>query len=181
MIFDHIVCSDFNLDTGGNKYEFCTNGNIDHGKSEPLFMVPYFNFLLGGFLGGNRKIVPVKRDNGVINCGGYVTENIKRYLRVNIEKLAVLPNSEITQTIDGFVNQTFHLMVFFGLKCGKNLKRKWNCRIVKFTRADINRARALANFNPVFPETFIGEDIDVPGGGHIGMISVLFRHMSEQR
>ena len=122
----------------------------------------------------NRFIIYIDRNNRIINHLGYVIEYIQSYLWRHIEKLPILTNTQIRQSIDSLVYMLFNIVIFDSLNSCINFKRQRNCRIVKFLGTYIDRACAFANLNPILTKTWISQDIHISGFICLYHISISF-------
>ena len=68
------------------------------------------------------------------------------------------------------MNLFLNNVVFDSLKSRVDFKRERNSCVVKFFRANIYRTRALANLDPVFTKTRIGENVNVSGFGILSKV-----------
>ena len=111
----------------------------------------------------HRDIVPIDGDLGVVNRLCYVAQDVERDSRRDVEKLAILSNAKVRQTINRLVYEPFHLVVFGGLQRCIDRKRQGHRRIVQLLGADIDRTRTLTDCDPGLAERRVSEDVDVSG------------------
>lgn len=78
-----------------------------------------------------RLIIFILNDYCIINSRCYVIEYIEGYLWRYVEEFSVLTNTQIRQTVDGFVDEPLDFVIFCRFHCSKNLKRQRHCRVVQ--------------------------------------------------
>lgn len=79
-----------------------------HGLACGMFSFQY------GLVIGNRLVILVHRDHGIIDCFSNVSKDVESYLGWYVEKLTILADAQVREAIDGFVYQFFDFIVLFG-------------------------------------------------------------------
>lgn len=122
------------METGRNKYQFFSDFYIYKAEFESWFFSEFrsvcycrmswffgmFYLVLRYFSLCHRIlfywfVVLIFCDNCIVDSLRNIAENIKRYLRSDIEELAILSDSQIGQTINRFMDKFFYLVIFYGL------------------------------------------------------------------
>ena len=190
LVFDGVVGGDFDLDAGGDEGDEFSNGDAGHAEAE-VFPFGAGGLVGGGggrcgrgggvrvcrgrgscggeggrWAGGggfcDGGVVVVAGDDGVVDGAGDVVEDFEGGLRVDVEEFAVLADAEVGEAIDGFVDEFFDFGVFLRFHRGEDVEGQGDGGVVEFFGADVDGACAFADFDPVFAEAGVGEDVDVP-------------------
>ena len=126
----------------------------------------------GGGLLNDGLVVVVAGHLRIVDRARDVVEDIQRHLRGDVEELALGAYAQVCQTVDGFVDEFFHRGILLRLDRRVDFKGQGHGGVVQLFGADVHGAGAFADFNPVFAEAGVREDVDVACfvAGHGGVM-----------
>ena len=126
----------------------------------------------GGGLLSDGLVVVVAGHLRVVDRARDVVEDIQRHLRGDVEELALGAYAQVRQSVDGLVDEFFHRGILLRLDRRVDFKGPGHGGVVQLFGADVHGAGAFADFNPVFAEAGVREDIDVACfvAGHGGVM-----------
>lgn len=189
LVFHAVVGGNFDLNARGHKGDELADGDADHAEAEARALVT--NVLLGGGSRGLGRRLGQQGWGGVGGswCGGIggagggslndglvvvvaghlrvvdrardVVEDIQRHLRGDVEELALGAYAQVCQTVDGLVDEFFHRGILLRLDRRVDFEGQGHGGVVQLFGADVHGAGAFADFNPVFAEAGVREDVDV--------------------
>lgn len=126
----------------------------------------------GGGLLNDGLVVVVAGHLRVVDRARDVVKDIQRHLRGDVEELALGAYAQVRQTVDGLVDEFFHRGILLRLDRRVDFKGQGHGGVVQLFGADVHGAGAFANFNPVFAEAGVREDVGVACfvAGHGGVM-----------
>ena len=125
----------------------------------------------GGLLNGGLVVV-IAGHLRVVDRARDVVEDIQRHLRGDVEELTLGAYAQVRQSVDGLVDEFFHRGILLRLDRRVDFKGPGHGGVVQLFGADVHGAGAFADFNPVFAEAGVREDVDVACfvAGHGGVM-----------
>lgn len=126
----------------------------------------------GGGLLNDGLVVVVAGHLRIVDRARDVVEDIQRHLRGDVEELALGAYAQVCQSVDGLVDEFFHRGILLRLDRRVDFKGQGHGGVVQLFGADVHGAGAFADFNPVFAEAGVREDVDVACfvAGHGGVM-----------
>lgn len=115
----------------------------------------------GGGLLNDGLVVVVAGHLRIVDRARDVVEDIQRHLRGDVEELALGAYAQVRQPVDGLVNEFFHRGILLRLDRRVDFKGQGHGGVVQLFGADVHGAGAFADFNPIFAEAGVREDVDV--------------------
>lgn len=126
----------------------------------------------GGGLLNDGLVVVVVGHLRIVDRARDVVEDIQRHLRGDVEELALGAYAQVCQSVDGLVDEFFNRGILLRLDRRVDFKGQRHGGVVQLFGADVHGAGAFADFNPVFAEAGVREDVDVACfvAGHGGVM-----------
>lgn len=196
MVFHAVVGGNFDLNARGHESDELADGDANHAEAEAgsfggavLLRVGsrVSSRLAGGQSGGvcnhgrrgagcgllnNGFVVVVAGHLRVVDRAGDGVKDIERIVGGDVEELAPIAYAPVCQPVNHVVNEFFDRGIFLRLDRRVDFKGQGHGGVVQLFGADVHGAGAFADFNPVFAEAGVREDVDVACfvAGHGGVM-----------
>lgn len=185
LVFHFVVGGNFDLDARWNEGDELADGDANHAEAEAgsfggavLLRVGsrVSSRLAGGQSGGvgnhgrrgagggllnNGFVVVVAGHLRVVDRAGDGVKDIERIVGGDVEELAPIAYAPVCQPVNHVVNEFFDRGIFLRLDRRVDVEGQGHGGVVQLLGADVHGAGAFADFNPVFAEAGIREDVDV--------------------